>query len=73
MIGHCCGGIAKDSRRRQHVRAWCFSGHLSDHCGGLMRRIIASVLFAIVLLTSGTVVTQYGTVSTAYAMDGAGP
>ena len=37
-----------------------------------MKRLIASVLLAIALLTSGLVVTQYSMVGTAYADDGAG-
>lgn len=38
-----------------------------------MKRVIASVLLALALLMSGTVVTQYGTVGTAYAEGGGGP
>ena len=37
-----------------------------------MKRLIASVLLAIALLTSGVVVTQYSMVGTAYADDGGG-
>jgi hypothetical protein len=37
-----------------------------------MKRLIASVVLAIALLTSGTVATQYGLVGTAYADDGGG-
>ena len=37
-----------------------------------MKRLIASVLLAIALLTSGLVVTQYSMVGTAYADGGAG-
>jgi hypothetical protein len=37
-----------------------------------MKRIIASVLLAVALLTSGAVVTQYGMTGTAYADDGGG-
>jgi hypothetical protein len=37
-----------------------------------MKRLIASVLLAIALLTSGVVVTQYSMVGTAYADDGDG-
>ena len=37
-----------------------------------MKRLIASVLIAIVLLTSDLVVTQYGMVGTAYAEGGCG-
>ena len=38
-----------------------------------MKRMIVSALLAIVLLTSGVVVTQYGMVGTAYADEGGGP
>jgi hypothetical protein len=37
-----------------------------------MKRLIASVVLAIALLTSGMGVTQYSTVGTAYADDGDG-
>jgi hypothetical protein len=37
-----------------------------------MKRIIASVLLAVALLTSGVVVTQYSMVGTAYADGGGG-
>ena len=37
-----------------------------------MKRLIASVVLAIALLTSGMVVTQYRLVGTAYADDGGG-
>jgi hypothetical protein len=38
-----------------------------------MKRVIASVLLAVALLTSGiAVTTQFGTVGTAYADDGDG-
>ena len=37
-----------------------------------MKRLIASVLLAIALLTSGVVVTQYSMVGTAYADDAPG-
>lgn len=37
-----------------------------------MKRLIATVVLAIALLTSGAVVTQSGLVSTAYANDGGG-
>jgi hypothetical protein len=37
-----------------------------------MKRLIASVVLAIVLLTSGMVATQYRLVGTAYADDGGG-
>ena len=36
----------------------------------LMKRLIASVVLAIALLTSGAVVTQFSLVGTAYADDG---
>ena len=38
-----------------------------------MKRIIASVLLAVALLTSGVVVTQYGMGGIAYADDDGGP
>lgn len=38
-----------------------------------MKRVIATILLAIALLTSGTVVTQYGAVGTAHAAGGGGP
>ena len=38
----------------------------------IMKRFVASVVLAIVLLTSGVVVTQYSMVGTAYAEDGGG-
>jgi hypothetical protein len=37
-----------------------------------MKRIIASVLLAVALLTSGVVVTQYNMVGTAYADEDGG-
>ena len=37
-----------------------------------MKRLIASVVLAIALLTSGAVVTQHSMVGTAYANGGAG-
>ena len=37
-----------------------------------MKRLIASVVLAIALLTSGVVVTQYNMIGTAYADDGCG-
>jgi hypothetical protein len=37
------------------------------HGGTAMKRIIASVLLAVALLTSGVVITQYSMVGTAYA------
>ena len=37
-----------------------------------MKRLIASVVLAIALLTSGVVVTQFSLVGTAYADDGGG-
>lgn len=37
-----------------------------------MKRLIASIVLAIALLTSGMVVTQSSMVGTAYADDGAG-
>jgi len=37
-----------------------------------MKRLIASVVLAIALLTSGMVVTQYSMVGTVYADDGGG-
>jgi hypothetical protein len=38
-----------------------------------MKRIIAVVLLAVALLTSGGVVTQYSSVGSAYASDSGGP
>jgi hypothetical protein len=38
-----------------------------------MKRIIVSVLLAVALVTSGGMVTQYGSVGSAYACDGGGP
>jgi hypothetical protein len=38
----------------------------------VMKRLIASVVLAIALLTSGMVATQYGLVGTAYADSGGG-
>lgn len=40
---------------------------LNLHGGMIMKRLIASVVLAIALLTSGVVVTQYSMVGTAYA------
>jgi hypothetical protein len=41
---------------------------MSNPYGGkIMKRLIATVLLAIALLTSGLVVTQYSMVGTAYA------
>jgi len=37
-----------------------------------MKRLIASVVLAIALLTSGVVVSQYSMIGTAYADDAAG-
>ena len=37
-----------------------------------MKRLIASVVLAIVLLTSGAAITQHSMVGTAYAEDGSG-
>jgi hypothetical protein len=39
---------------------------------GTMKRLIASVVLVVALLTSGAVVTQSGLVGTAYAGDGGG-
>jgi hypothetical protein len=38
-----------------------------------MKRMIAAVLLAVALLTSGGVVTQYSIVGSAYACGGGGP
>lgn len=40
---------------------------LNPYGGNIMKRLIASVVLAIALLTSGAVVTQYSVVGTAYA------
>jgi hypothetical protein len=37
-----------------------------------MKRLIASVVFVVALLTSGAVATQFSLVGTAYACDGGG-
>lgn len=45
----------------------------STHHGGIaMKRVIASVLLAVALLTSGIVITQYSMGGTAYADEDGG-
>jgi hypothetical protein len=48
------------------------SVELNLYGGNIVKCLIASVVLAIALLTSGTVVTQYRLVGTAYADDGGG-
>jgi hypothetical protein len=45
---------------------------LNSYGGDIMKRLIASVVLAIALLTSGMMATQYSLVGTAYADDGGG-
>lgn len=48
------------------------SVELNLYGGNIVKRLIASVVLAIALLTSGTMATQYRLVGTAYADDGGG-
>lgn len=48
------------------------SVELNPYGGNIVKRLIASVVLAIALLTSGTVVAQYRLAGTAYADDGGG-